>query len=173
MNPNQSHSQNAMTFYLTQQASRFESDCRWHQQQLERAETMRQVRDCAHVILRSELRGMPGVREAETRLRWAAERRMEDLLDEQLDKLRKCETMEDFKQLHGRLQMDEWPFMRGDFARVFVKAERESHMVRHGIETKIAGSAAGASTTTQPEPTQSDLDGEQPAARKPPGSRPR
>lgn len=157
-----------MMFRLQQMASSFESKCRSQQGQLPHAETMRQVRDWGHASIASELRGMPGVREAETRLRWAAERRMEDLLDEQLNKLGECKTTEDFKKLHGRLQLDEWIFLRGDFARVFVKAERESYRIKHQLDQRIA---AGAEIPEPPE--EANLDAEQTTARKSSGARPK
>lgn len=65
---------NAMYFWLQQKAQRFENDCRQQELQLRRKETMRDVKHATNVHASSEVRHMPEVRHAESKLRQAAEK---------------------------------------------------------------------------------------------------
>lgn len=128
---------NATLFYIMDETRRHVSQCRSEQSRLGSARDMRTVRDIAYVSVPSILRGMPDARNAVRDLEHVAEKRMNVLLDEQLRQLGEIQAMEEFKKEYGRLVRNEWPFLRGTFSSVLVRAERAASVLRHTLEKAL------------------------------------
>lgn len=118
--------QNSIVLYLQQQATRFAQDCTSRKMQLPRAQTMREVRRLCDVHAKAEVRFLPDVRQAESTLTHAAERKMEELLKKQLDAMAVTQDIEVLKKMRGQYMQNEWCFLRGTFARLYVQAEQQS-----------------------------------------------
>lgn len=125
---------NAGHLLIAQEAERLAADCLSQQKQLEEAKTMRAVRDLADVHLKPEMRGVPEARNAVNSLHMRAAGRMGELLDEQLLALARIESVGDFLDERARLMDREWRYLRGDYAQVLQRADRESAKIRHTIE---------------------------------------
>lgn len=112
---------------LHQAMRRYESDCYLALLRLPYAKTLWEVNRAAQVHLPGILRGLhwPG-QGVKQRLAHAAERRMSELLDAQLEKAAAIEDPKARKEYLGRLRMTEWDALRGDYAMLYRKADVEA-----------------------------------------------
>lgn len=119
--------QTHLHFVLDQAMRRFESDCQMALSRLPHARTLWDVKRAAQVNQPSILRGLhwPG-QGAKQRLAHAAERRMTELLEAQLAKATAIEDPKARKEFLGRLRMNEWDALRGDYAVLYRKADIEA-----------------------------------------------
>lgn len=113
---------------LQQAMRRYESDCQIALSRLPYAKTLWEVKRAAQVHQPGILRGLhwPG-QGAKHRLVHAAERRMAELLDAQLEKAAAIEDLKARKEFLGRLRMTEWDALRGDYAMLYRKADLQAH----------------------------------------------
>jgi predicted metal-dependent hydrolase len=117
----------AATLMMIQRAQRqLESDC-----SSARATSMREVQHAGNVHAAGYIRSLPEARRAIQRLHDDATRKMDKLLDEQLQKLAACNTRAEMLAERGRLLTKEWGFLRGTYATVYRRAERDSARILH------------------------------------------
>lgn len=124
---------NAAQWFVHDKLRRLASDARAAAVQVERAKSLREVRDCGQVRADptvSSLRHMvPELR----LLNQACTRKAQALVDAQLEELKtlKSEDAEAFARRAGHLMQREWVFLRGTYSSVFLHAERElAHLRR-------------------------------------------
>lgn len=118
-------------FYLQQLFNQFSSQCDSAQARIRSATTMRGVKLAADVHASATVRALPEIRSLGRRVHDCAEDRMTALLQPQLQALAKCASSAEMRAMYGRLVRDEWVFLRGDFSRVYVRADREYHRLLH------------------------------------------
>lgn len=113
-------------WFLQQESQKFESRCQMALQQVRRAETMWEVKRAADVHAPSILRGMHLHRQGAGRqLANAAELKMTQLLDAQLKEAGSLADMDARRRFLGKLRMDDWNALRGDFAQLYRRADME------------------------------------------------
>lgn len=127
MNQTQDH----IHFWIQQQTRRLESSCHQAEQQIRVARTMRDVALAAQVTVPHELHAIrhtvPAYRQVET----AAERRMGELLDAQLQEIKAAATEEEGRQLMGRFIHKDWQSLRGTYAHIYRRGEMEARRLLH------------------------------------------
>lgn len=112
-------------FYVNRLLNQLSSDCSSAQVRIRTATTMRAVRFAANVQAHAMIRSLPDVRQEQHRVHDCAEKRMEVLLNQQLKALEGCQSSEQLRQEYGRLVHNDWVFLRGEFASLYVHADRE------------------------------------------------
>lgn len=116
----------AATQYLASETARLTSTCLSAKNSVSRAKTMADVSRAMNYPVPNVLRGMrnsiPVVRE----LKHFAETKMSDLLDTQLDALKKITDTDELKQAIGRLRSREWEYLRGDYPSLSHRAKTEA-----------------------------------------------
>jgi hypothetical protein len=124
----------ANQFFIDQQVRQAESSAWSATNQLQRAPTIRAVLGLCDVPLHPMIRFMkhqiPGLR----RLKEAAERRAEELVQTQLAEL-KTLSAEEQEQRLGQLRSRDWMLLRGNFPRLAGLVERESQKLRREFKT--------------------------------------
>lgn len=118
-------------FYLNRLLNQLSSDCSSAQERIRGATTMRAVKLAANVQANAMIRSLPDVRQQQYRVHDSAEKRMEVLLDQQLKALEGCQSSEQLRQEYGRLVRNDWVFLRGEFGRLYGRADREYHRLLH------------------------------------------
>ena len=105
----------------------YEADCQSALARLPYAVTLWDVKRAAQVAQPGILRGLHwhGI-SAKLQLAQAAERRMSELLDEQLKNAAAIEDLKARKEFLGRLRMTEWDALRGDYAVLYRKADLQA-----------------------------------------------
>lgn len=124
-------------FWLQRKMQSFEQDCRQQTLLLTRKETMRDVRLATNVHASSEVKHMPEVRQAESKLKRAAENRMSEILTKHLETLAEIDDLEVFKEQRGKYMHHDWCHLRGDFPRLYVEADRSSMQLFHKLQLKL------------------------------------
>jgi CRISPR/Cas system-associated endonuclease Cas1 len=113
-------------FFVNQQVQRYEQDCQSAIAQVRRAPDMWSINRATHVSAHPVIRGFKHqLAPAKRRLDGEAEKRMEQLLDEQLKAAEAMTDIEERKTYLGRLRTRDWNALRGDFVRIWQKADRE------------------------------------------------
>lgn len=120
-----------LQLYLHQLSNQFSAECNTAQARIRSATTMRAVKQAAHVQASATVRALPEIRRLQRQVHNCAEDRMVALLQPQLQALATCTSSNEIRALYGRLVRDEWFFLRGDFARVYVQADRGYHRLLH------------------------------------------
>jgi hypothetical protein len=118
-------------FYVNRLLNQLSSDCSSAQARIRTATTMRAVKFAASVQANAMIRSLPDVRQEQYRVHDCAEKRMEVLLEQQLNALYGCQSSEQLRQEHGRLVCNDWIFLRGEFGRLYGRADREYHRLLH------------------------------------------
>jgi hypothetical protein len=123
----------ANQFFIDQQVRQAESSAWSAANQMRRAPTLRAVLGLCDVPLHPVIRFMkhqiPGLR----RLKEAAERRAEELVQAQLTEL-KTLSAEQREQRLGQLSSRDWMLLRGNFPRLAGLVERESQKLRRELK---------------------------------------
>jgi len=122
---------------------------------------MRGVKQAADVHASATVRALPEIRRLGRRVHDCAEDRMAALLQPQLQALAGCASSAEMRAMYGRLVRDEWAFLRGDFSRVYVRADREYQRLRHLAVKAEARPAEQGEDAAQHE-GEDDGDGERP-----------
>lgn len=151
---------NATHFFIQQLVARLSNDSSSAQAQIRTATTMRHVKQAANVQANSMVRALPQVRQELHRVHQCAEKRMVELLDQQLATLAKCQSSELMRAEYGRLVRHDWFFLRGEFSSVYTRGDREYQRLQHAavMREKQAPAAQG-----EPEPHLDDEAGESPS----------
>jgi hypothetical protein len=127
----------ANQFFIDQQVRQAESSAWSAANQIRSAPTIRAVLGLCDVPLHPMIRFMkhqiPGLR----RLKEAAERRAEELVQAQLAEL-KTLSAEEKEQRLGQLRARDWMLLRGNFPRLAGLVDRESQKLRRELKTMEA-----------------------------------
>lgn len=119
----------ATQFFVQQKTRKFEADCHSAQAQVLRMtsipDVVRVARVTADPVIRGMTRSMPCFRA----LTAATERRLKELIEEQISTVRKEEDLEQRRQILGRLRVSEWDTLRGDYAMQWRIADREAQLL--------------------------------------------
>jgi hypothetical protein len=115
----------ATHFIVQQLVTRLSNESSSAQARIRAATTMRQVKHAAGVQANSIIRALPQARQELRRVHDCAEKRMTELLDQQLDGLEKIQNSDLMRAEYGRLVRNDWCFLRGDFGSLYVRADRE------------------------------------------------
>jgi CRISPR/Cas system-associated endonuclease Cas1 len=116
----------ASQFFVNQQVQRYEQDCQSAIAQVRRAQDMWSINRATHVSAHPIIRGFKHqLAPAKRRLDVEAEKRMEQMLDEQLKTAAAMTDLEERKAYLGKLRIRDWQALRGDFVRILQKADRE------------------------------------------------
>jgi hypothetical protein len=129
-------------FHMRRQALNFVSDCEGRRRRVGVANSMGEVKRLTDIHLRSELRPFAECRQARSHLQQTAEQRLYALLDEQLVALTQSPNTTRLNAERDRLISTEWTFLRGDFADVYRKAERDSRRLLYRLQQQEAASPA-------------------------------
>lgn len=122
---------NATHFYLDRLLNQLSGECTSAQARIRTARTMREVKHASNVHASSLIRALPQTRQQLHRLHDQAEARMVELLDKQLKDLGGLQSSEQLRAAYGQLVRSDWCFLRGDFARVYGRADREYQRLLH------------------------------------------
>lgn len=150
----------ATHFFVQQLINRLSNDSSTAQARIRTATTMRQVKHAADVQVNSVVRALPQVRQELRRVHDCAERRMVDLLDQQLATLGQCQSSELMRAEYSRLVRNDWCFLRGEFSSVYVRADREYQRLLHAAVQREKQTTA---VRDEPEPLVDDEEGESPS----------
>lgn len=116
----------ATAFFIEQAVQRYEQDCQWAITKIAQAQTMWEVKRAAHVVAPSILRGMHLPRAGgRQQLSHAAERKLQGMLDAQLEKAKSLTNTDARKAYLGQVRLKEWEALRGEFASLYQKADME------------------------------------------------
>lgn len=118
-------------FYVNRLLNQLSSACSSAQARICTATTMRAVKFAADVQVNAMIRSLPDVRQEQYRMHDCAEKRMEVLLDQQLKALEGCPSSDQLRQEYSRLVRNDWVFLRGEFGRLYGRADREYHRLLH------------------------------------------
>lgn len=123
----------ATHFYLERLINQLSTDCHSAQSRIRTSATMRDVKFAANLHANAMIRSLPQARQALQRVHDCAEKRMETLLDQQLKALEVLQSSDELRQEYGRLVRSDWTFLRGDYGRVYVHADREYRRLLHKL----------------------------------------
>jgi len=117
------------------------NDCSSARARIRMATNMRQVKHSSDVHTNPMIRALPQVRQDLRSVHDEAERRMDTLLNKQLQKLAACATGDQIRAEHVRLLRNDWCFLRGNFFRIYHRANREYLRLIHLAEHQLAPAA--------------------------------
>jgi hypothetical protein len=121
--------------YLHMLERRLDGECQSAQMRVRRATTMAEVVRATSISVPPELRALRNNYPSYRQLKNAAERKLEELLDEQLKAL-KDGTLEQARQLFAGYQHREWQSLRGTYATLYRRGEIEARRILHGRSGK-------------------------------------
>lgn len=131
----------ATHFYLDRLLIQLSGECTSAQARIRTARTMREVKHASNVHASPLIRSLPQARQQLHSLHDKAETRMVDLLDKHLQDLGGLLSSEQLRTKYGQLVRNDWCFLRGDFARVYVRADREYQRLLHKtLQCEMQGS---------------------------------
>lgn len=123
-------------FLLSRYASQLDNDCSIAKQKINAAKSMWDVtRAAGQIHVRSELRGQPIARQSTFAVETAATKRLEEMLQAHIQALAECPNIELMKAKRADYVAGEWQSLRGAFAAVYRRAERDSLQLIHRRET--------------------------------------
>lgn len=150
---------NGTDFFVQTLITRAANDCNSARAHIRVATDMRQVRRAADVHTNPVIRALPQVRQDVRSVHDAAEKRLDALLDQQLQKLAACATGDEIRAEHARLLRNDWFVLRGDFSRIYHRADREYLRLMHRAERQ----PAPAAPMEEQEPPADEEEGSAPA----------
>ena len=121
----------ATHFYLDRLLTQLSGDCSLAQARIRTARTMREVKHASNVHASPLIRSLPQTRQHVHRVHEQAETRMVELLDKQLKVMGGQQSSDQLRSAHAQLVRQDWCFLRGDFARVYVHGDREYQRLLH------------------------------------------
>ncbi|MFC5511000.1 hypothetical protein ACFPOU_07665 [Massilia jejuensis] len=146
-------------FFVQTLITRVANDCSSARARIRVATDMRHVKHASDVHTNPMIRALPQVRQDVRSVHDAAEKRMDALLDQQLQKMAACATGDEIRAEHARLLRNDWCFLRGDFSRIYQRADREYLRLLHRAERQ----PAPAAPLEDQEPAADDEEGLAPA----------
>lgn len=150
---------NGTDFFVQTLIARVAIDCSSARARIRVATNMRHVKQASDVHANPMIRALSQVRQDLRSVHDTAEKRMDALLDQQLQKLAACATGDEIRAEHARLLRNDWCFLRGDFSRIYHRADREYLRQLHQAERQ----PAPAAPLEDQEPAADDEDGSAPA----------
>lgn len=150
---------NGTDFFIQTLITRVANDCSSARARIRVATSMRHVKQASDVHANPMIRALPQVRQDLRSVHDAAEKRMGALLDQQLQKLAAGATGDEIRAEHARLLRNDWCFLRGDFSRIYHRADREYLRLLHRAERQ----PAPAAPLDDEEPPADDLEGSAPS----------
>lgn len=118
-----------VAFFLHQKVRQFENQASSALHRINVAKTMRDVKFAADLHPDALIRHAHEVTREKQRVLRAATDRMSELLDIQLEEMRMLPTAQDMKDWRGRMLQHHWPYLRGAYAQVYVRADRTSQSI--------------------------------------------
>jgi len=128
-------------FFVQTLITRVANDCSSARARIRVSTNMRNVKHASDVHANPMVRALPQVRQELRSVHDAAEKRMDALLDQQLQKMAACATGDEIRAEHARLLRNDWCFLRGDFSRIYHRADREYLRLLHRAEQLPAPAA--------------------------------
>jgi hypothetical protein len=110
-------------FFIEQQTKKVESSCSYAQSQIRNATTMQQVKQYSDISIPSEIKFLKNSIHGYRSLRVMAEKRMEDILDEQLITLSNAKTKIEAQEILANFKFNDWKFLRGDYSNLYRKGD--------------------------------------------------
>lgn len=135
---------NSTDFFVQTLFTRLASDCSSARSRIRAAQTMRAVKHAADVHPNPVIRAYPQARQEVRKVHDAAETRMGELLDQQLQQLAACTSPEEIRAEYGRLMRNDWLLLRGEYSRTFIRSDREFHRILHACANRSASAAPDA-----------------------------
>lgn len=129
-------------FFLRQKIGRFENEASGALHRIRLATTMRDVKFASDLHPDALIRRASEVTRGKQRVLRVATDRMSELLEIQLEELRKLGSAQEMKDLRVRLLQQHWPYLRGTFAQVYVRADRTSQGLIYQQEKAEANEVA-------------------------------
>lgn len=149
----------ATHFYLDRLLNQLSGECTSAEARIRTARTMREVKHASYVHASPMIRSLPQARQQVHRVHDQAEGRMVELLEKQLKDLGSLQSSEQLRAAYGPLARNDWCFLRGDFARVYARADREYQRLLHtALQREKQGSNDQAEPCVEP-----DDEGDSPA----------
>lgn len=144
-------------FYVDRLLNQLSGECTSAQARIRTARTMRDVKHASNVHASPLIRSLSQARQQVQRVHDQAETRMVELLDKQLKDLGGLQSSEQLRAAYGQLVRNDWCFLRGDFARVYVRADREYQRLLH---TTLQREKQGSDDQVNPgaEPDEDEVD---------------
>jgi len=125
-------------FFVQTLITRVANDCSSACSRIRVATDMRHVKHASNVHANPMIRALPQVRQELRSVHDAAEKRMDALLDQQLQRMAACATGNEIRAEHARLLRNDWCFLRGDFSRIYHRADRQYLCLLHRAERQPA-----------------------------------
>ncbi|MEX3984270.1 hypothetical protein AB4Y45_35525 [Paraburkholderia sp. EG287A] len=122
--------QNHLHMYLHSLETQFEGDCQAASMRIHRSREMRDVVRATEISIRPELRAVSRTLPGYRRMHAAAERRLEELLKEQLDAL-KAAPLAEAEALYLRYRQKDWQALRGAYATLYRRGEIQGQRLLH------------------------------------------
>ncbi|NCQ52269.1 hypothetical protein GW796_10390 [archaeon] len=126
----------ATQFWIEQQIKRVETSCYSAQANIRNTKTMKQVKQCVDISIPSEIQFMKNSIHGLRTLKIVAENQMNEILEQQLSKIKEQTTPEDAKLLVSQYLTNDWQFLRGDYSEIYRKADFESHKILKNMMLK-------------------------------------
>lgn len=150
----------ATHFYLDRLLNQLSGECTSAQARIRTARTMREVKHASNVHGSPMIRSLPQARQQVHGVHDQAEARMVELLDKQLKDLGGLQSSEQLRAAYSQLVRNDWYFLRGDFARVYVRADREYQRLLH---TALQREKQGSDDQEDPVADLDEHEGDSPA----------
>lgn len=117
-------------FFIHQESQRYENRCRSAMGIIQRAKDMWEVRRTSDIPLPHVLRGLRLDRQGAGRdLGVMAERKMEQILDAQIEEAKVIADPDARRKFVGQLRANQWEALRGVFPRLYGIADRKAHQL--------------------------------------------
>lgn len=125
---------NPTVFFVRQQLQNLDSQCGTALARIGIARSMRDVKLACNVHAHSVVKPLADAKTLLRRVDQAAEQKLLQFLEVQMTELRSCATIDEFKAARGRLIRDQWEYLRGTFATIYRRAERDSMSIQAALE---------------------------------------
>lgn len=135
---------NTTDFFVQTLFTQLTSDCSSARSRIRSAQTMRAVKYAADVHPDPVIRAYPQTRNEVRRVHEAAEIRLSELLDQQLQKLAVCASSDKIRAKYVGLVRNDWCFLRGQYSRIYLRADREFHRILRARANPSASTASAA-----------------------------
>jgi len=115
---------NVTEFYINRLLSQLSSNCSSAKGRIRTSATIRAVKFAADLHVNAMIRSLADAKRELHGVRDCAEKRMEELLGQQLKALEACQSSEQLRHEYGVLVRNDWIFLRGEFGRLYSQADR-------------------------------------------------
>jgi len=123
-------------FWIEQKKKSFENSCRNSEIKVLNSRTMLEVQQNSHVSIPIELNSFRYDIPGHKRLKTQSERKMEEILKEQLKCIEESKTEEEAHEIFSEFISNDWQYLRGDYARLYLNAQTQAFEIINSISLR-------------------------------------